>query len=170
MDIKPGPAFELVDALLDYNRDTGQLHWKDKPPRGRIAGDIAGTRSKDGYVRLHIHRQSYSAQRIAVLLVTGRYPLSQVHFKNEDRSDLRWSNLICDDSSYVRLRQSALVRGKRLRWDAREKKWAVFCSEGKCTGVYSSYADAAAVYNFETRSETTTVVNDFCSSAQYQWR
>ena len=170
MSGKNGPAFELVDSMLDYNRNTGLLWWKKNRPKGRKDGEIAGTKGKDGYIRIHINRQSYSAPRIAVLLETGQYPLTQVHFKNDNRSDMRWDNLVCGDSGYVRQSESARIRGERLRWDARQGKWAMFCSEGKHLGYFSSYADAAAAYSESMRSGAKEVVNEFWSCAQYQWR
>jgi len=165
---RPGPTYETVSKLLSYNPKTGDIRWKEGCPRGRVPGQIAGTKDKHGFVRIHINRQSYSAQRLAILIVTGTYPLNQVHFENENRSDLRLDNLICGDPGYVRKRDAARLRSERLKWDYENKAWAVLLPDMD-PSYYSSYADAATAYNTQMAAGKREDVNEFGTSAQYVW-
>ena len=164
----PGPTYETISKFLNYNPETGDIRWKEGCPRGRVPGQIAGTKDKHGFVKMHIIRRPFGRGRLAILLETGTYPLTQVHFENENRSDLRLENLICGDPGYVRQRDAARLRGERLKWDNEKKVWAVLLPDME-PSYYSSYADAATAYNIQIAVGKREDVNEFGTTAQYVW-
>jgi HNH endonuclease len=57
-------------------------------------GGIAGSVNEIGYRIVQIAGRKFLAHRIAVLYVTGKWPKKKVTFRNGDKSDCRWKNLI----------------------------------------------------------------------------
>lgn len=92
MNARVDLTFNDVAAILDYNQETGILHWK--VARGpRPAGGVAGHPHGNGYIRVQINRYGYFAHRLAWLLTTGAWPSDQVDHINGCRGDNRWCNL-----------------------------------------------------------------------------
>lgn len=93
------PTKAYVEKLLAYDPDSGVFRWRVDRLGGdggvRVyAGSIAGyIDSSTGYRKIGIDRKIYYAHRLAVLLMTGRWPQHQVDHENGDRSNLRWENL-----------------------------------------------------------------------------
>jgi hypothetical protein len=79
--------------LLTYDRATGLFHWLVRPSKRIRVGSIAGSKRRDGFIKIGIDKKSYLAQRLAVLHVTGKLPEGRIIFKSGDRSDARWRNL-----------------------------------------------------------------------------
>ncbi|EIC4908536.1 HNH endonuclease [Salmonella enterica subsp. enterica serovar Thompson] len=50
--------------LFTYNEETGRLHWKVKFCRKIKPGDVAGSKTGDGYWRINIHGRVFRAHRI----------------------------------------------------------------------------------------------------------
>ena len=96
------PAKKLRD--LFEIRD-GVLFWRERPRsdfRGgagwhnfnrQFAGQIAGTRTKEGRLNIKINGQDYKRARIVWALHNGCWPTSQIDHKNGDVSDDRIENL-----------------------------------------------------------------------------
>jgi hypothetical protein len=67
------PTQAVLQELFDYDRDTGIFRWR-KSTRGgrRLAGDIAGTRIKSGYVFISVGGLGqFGAHRLAWIYVHG---------------------------------------------------------------------------------------------------
>jgi hypothetical protein len=79
--------------LLTYNRATGLFRWLVRPSKRVRVGSIAGSKRRDGFIKIGIDKKSYLAQHLAVLHVTGKLPEGRIIFKSGDRSDPRWRNL-----------------------------------------------------------------------------
>jgi hypothetical protein len=107
---------EYVRSILHYSPDTGDLRWKWRPDRTLSwnavwAGTLAGTRTKSG-VRVKINYKPYAAHRLAVLIVTGKWPIDEIDHENLDKFDNRWGNLreaTHDENMWNRL---ALVKNR----------------------------------------------------------
>jgi hypothetical protein len=82
----------FVRSLLDYDANTGVLTWK--APRNKVgkAGDVAGSWS-DGYLKIAIRRQRYTAHRLAWLITHGEWPEGYIDHKDGNRSNNAIDNL-----------------------------------------------------------------------------
>lgn len=83
--------------LLHYDPETGIFTWRVNRygcnGACRVkAGDVAGTRAKDGRCRICIAGHSVRSHRLAWFYMTGEWPLLIDH-RNGDNSDDRWTNL-----------------------------------------------------------------------------
>ena len=96
----------LLDAdtarrLLSYNPKTGEFTWRVRDPvsRGakifntRFAGKKAGKILPDGYKYLSLYGKSFSAHRVAWLIMTGGWPDGFLDHINGERYDNKWINL-----------------------------------------------------------------------------
>ncbi|SKB62462.1 HNH endonuclease [Sphingopyxis flava] len=86
-------SFEQADTLLRYDPETGLFHWKVSRGGTARAGALAGSDHGDGYWAIKVCGRMYKAHRLAHLLMTGKWPPSEIDHKNRNRSDNRWSNL-----------------------------------------------------------------------------
>lgn len=91
----PPVTQERVRYLFRYSRKTGLFVRRAKSgPRSQAKlGEVAGHKSKKGYVVIKINENAYKAHRLAWLYVTGKWPEDQIDHKNHVRHDNRWKNL-----------------------------------------------------------------------------
>jgi hypothetical protein len=77
-----------------YCPESGGFTWRFSG-RGQTkrAGAPAGRLKPNGYVSLKVNGIEYYAHRLAVYLMTGRFPADQVDHVNGIRNDNRWVNL-----------------------------------------------------------------------------
>lgn len=76
----------LLKSQLSYDPDTGAFT--------RLkSGTKAGFDNGQGYVCISIEQAQYRAHRLAVLYMTGEWPVAEVDHINGIRSDNRWENL-----------------------------------------------------------------------------
>src|ERR1700735_5474446 len=83
---------ERLLQALKYERKTGLFFWKIRG-RGIRTGAEAGCTRSDGYVVITLDGRHYLAHRLAVVYVTGGWPLDEVDHRNTIKSDNRWRNL-----------------------------------------------------------------------------
>ena len=78
--------------LLSYDPSTGKWMWivrRSGPWPGREAGSPNAT----GHIQIKIDGIAYYAARLAVLYMTGAWPVSEVDHINRIPADNRWLNL-----------------------------------------------------------------------------
>lgn len=78
--------------VFEYIPETGHFLWKVAGKRRR-AGEVAGSKTSNGYIRLHVNGQYIKAHRAAWLYVNGHLPQDQIDHINRDRTDNRIENL-----------------------------------------------------------------------------
>lgn len=79
--------------LLDYNPETGVFIWRISRQGHRKAGDTAGYRQPNGYVKITLDQHRVMAHRLAWLYVHGAWPLQHIDHINGDPADNRLANL-----------------------------------------------------------------------------
>lgn len=112
------PAKEELQALLDYDPDTGVLTWKQRSGKyascfnRRYAGTPAGTLRSDGYIALKVKNVIYAAHRVIWAMVHDQWPECVRHI-NRDDADNRLDNLRAATRQEIN-HELALTRPPRL--------------------------------------------------------
>lgn len=78
---------------LNYNEKTGIFTRLKSFTRSVKIGDIAGTKTKQGYIRICVLNKEYLAHRLAFLYVKGYLPTMQIDHINNKKDDNSWENL-----------------------------------------------------------------------------
>lgn len=157
---KPFPKWMTRDYLwdiLDYNPETGFLHWKynpDKPKEWntRWVGKIAGKPDKAGYVRIRINfDHTYAAHRLAFYMMTGMQP-PEVDHEDLNRSNNRFKNLRAADEHKNQhnrpVSKNNILGHKGISWKADNGFYYRICVNYKTyrKGGFKTAEAAAAEY------------------------
>lgn len=129
-DKEAGLTLEEAHALLEYDPDTGAFYWRLKASPFVTAGAKAGTRRRDGYIRIRIQGREFAAHRLAWFMVHGEWPHPEVDHRNRDKTDNRLDNLRVVTSSGNKLnRDDAILAGygKGYSFHAKSGKWQAQC-------------------------------------------
>jgi hypothetical protein len=78
--------------ILKYQQDTGLFFWKIAPS-GRLAGQLAGSKDRQGYIRIKINNIKYAAHRLAWMYVHGNFPNNFIDHINGIKDDNRICNI-----------------------------------------------------------------------------
>lgn len=96
MKIKTLPKLDYIKDVINYEPDTGKFYWKKNRGGKALAGSIAGTLRKDGYIDIRLGGKKYLAHRIAWLYSYGSIPENSIDHINGNTADNRLINLrIC---------------------------------------------------------------------------
>jgi hypothetical protein len=80
-------------SLVHYDMTTG-VFTRIKSTCNRVkVGDVCGSLNTNGYLQVSIENRLYLLANLAVLYVTGSWPIGTVDHRNTIRTDNRWSNL-----------------------------------------------------------------------------
>ena len=136
MKAKPFTKEQIADLVenLEYNAETGQLHWtNNRSPKAR-AGMVAGGMKTTGYVAVLLNGKRYMAHRVVWLLAKGHDAPMEIDHIDGDKKNNKIENLrLCTRSQNVCARKyrtgNTGVRGLRERvrngwthYEARIKK------------------------------------------------
>jgi hypothetical protein len=108
MKPKKLPELSLLEKLFTYDKDTGIVTRKVSVSRNTKEGDLVGSKSDVGYLKVAVNGKSYPLSRICYKMHTKKEPLGEIDHINRNRVDNRASNLR-DVSSQV----NQLNRGAR---------------------------------------------------------
>lgn len=145
-----------LKEMLTYDRETGEFRWINGNGRNVSAGDIAGSKTRQGYIRIctgaRAHPRRYMAHRLAWLYEYGVMPAGQIDHVNRNKADNRIANLRVVDSAENRHnceKQANNTSGvKGVYWHKKTKKWqANIMVRGRRIplGYFESHNDAACV-------------------------
>lgn len=87
------PTIKRLREVLAYDPETGRLTWKIRMSQTVMAGDEAGSKDKNGYVRVKVDGIRVLAHRAIFAMVKGRWPKVDVDHDDRNRSNNRWLNL-----------------------------------------------------------------------------
>lgn len=79
--------------ILHYDGASGSFTWKVSPCNSVPCGSLAGSPTKDGYVKICIDRRFYRAHRLAWFYVYGVWPTCDLDHKDTVRSNNSINNL-----------------------------------------------------------------------------
>lgn len=156
---------EIANECLNYDQNTGAFLWKKRSRNwfksgasmnawnGRFSGKAAGSRSKNGYLRITISGTSYYCHRLAWLMVMGVWPQDEIHHVNGHPDDNRICNLMTasreENQQSLALRSNNTSGYTGVRWCKLRSKWKASISTGGVThniGSFQSKESAAKAY------------------------
>ena len=139
-----------LKELLHYDPVTG-IFTRAAPSKGAKIGDIAGSRYKDGYIRMWVNGARFRANRLAFLYMEGYFPEHQVDHIDRNPSNNIWSNLRHVGNSCNMLNRDVLSSNKTgvsgVSWYNRDLVFNVkVIYEGiqRHLGSYHDFVDAVA--------------------------
>ena len=147
------PPVERVQALLDYNPQTGRLHWKIAAAKWIKPGDEAGTYAKRA-IDVTIDRKSYRAHRLIWLLVNRHDPGAALvdhidgNYYNNKIENLRLTTTQ-ENACNQRRRIDNTSGYKGVSWDKNRNSWqaSIFVNQQRIfLGRYALKEDAYAAY------------------------
>ncbi len=124
-------SLERLRGVLNYNPLTGFFTWKVATNPSIMVGAVAGSKSRQGYIKIKIDRKIYMAHRLAWFYATEKWPRLLIDHKNRNKADNRIENLReasnSDNKCSAIVRRSGKYRGVYLyrptgRWQARITK------------------------------------------------
>jgi hypothetical protein len=141
---KPLPAADELWELFDYKPLTGQL--VRRRVQGRMKpGDIAGTLTANGYVKVAVNTKQYYAHRLVYMWVTGNdpYDLDLDHADANRTNNCFWNLRTCTrtENNFNRKAAGYVRVGNRY--------YARICVGGRqvvALGGYATPKEAEAAY------------------------
>ncbi|MFZ2190113.1 MAG: HNH endonuclease [Candidatus Magasanikiibacteriota bacterium] len=137
-----------LKELLSYDPYTGYFMWLI-PGSGRPKGRPAGGPSDRGYIQIPIEGKKYYAHRLAVLYMTGSFPLDVVDHVDRNPRNNSWSNLRpCTQQQNCWNKTQSTSGTKGVSFNTAARKWKVQLTiEHKYTylGLYETLEQAQTV-------------------------
>jgi len=128
-------TYHRARELFEYEPTSGLLTWRVSKGT-KNAGNVGGTMSRDGYIRVQADKHTHLVHRIAFLLMIGEWPDFEIDHINGIPTDNRWSNLrhVTRDENAKNLKRYANNKSgfKGVCWHERLRKWQVRIN---CNGV-----------------------------------
>jgi hypothetical protein len=140
--------------VLDYDPATGIFRWKVALSFRTRVGQIAGSNHGNGYLEIGINGESYYANRLAWLYMTGEWPKGHVDHRDLNRRNNRWDNL--RDATHG---QNVQNSGPR-RHNASGYKGVTLLKSKKWHARIMANRKLHILGNFATKSEAVTAYNE----------
>jgi len=141
-----------LKELLEYNKNTGEFHWKASPNNCTKINSKAGYLRSSGYIGIKIDYKMYQAHRLVWLYTYGKFPKGDVDHINRVRNDNRIENLR-DVSRSLNSRNSSVSQLNTsgfsgVFWNKRANKWVSHITYGgkqRHLGYFKKIEDAIKV-------------------------
>lgn len=80
--------------MLSYDPASGSLTWRNKSAAATVIGSEAARKpAKNGHRSISIDGKDVLAQRLAFVLMNGKFPAGRLSFKDGNKLNLKWENL-----------------------------------------------------------------------------
>ncbi len=142
---------EQLRSILDYDPETGIFTWKVGSANQVKAGNIAGSPTGLGYLRIRVQRRGYQAHRLAWLYMCSNWPKDQIDHINRIRTDNRIANLrevTNKQNQQNRSKPSSNTSGyPGVYWCKRSSKWQAYITHNQKKvhlGCFTDREDAIA--------------------------
>lgn len=144
---------ERAREVLVYNPDTGGMLWRISR-KGVVAGAPVGSVDPGTrYLRVRIDYKLYYVHRLAVLIMTGRFPSARTDHRDLDKLNNKWEN-IREANSTQNQGNRGLDRNntsgfKGVSWCKERGMWEAYITincRKKNLGRFDKKEDAAAAY------------------------
>lgn len=147
---------EILKYYLYYEPDKGTFVWLRPKSKKLKRGNLAGAFSR-GYIHIRVHNGEYTAQRLVVLYMTGKWPDYTVDHINLNPSDNRWCNLR-DVPHSINCANSPAKRKRTygVYWDSARANWrAQGWDKGKSVFLGRFFSKELAIKAVNNYMETT---------------
>jgi len=141
----------MLKELFEYNQSTGVFIRKVSTSNRVKVGEIAGTLTNHGYLKVYLNGKQHYLHRLAWLYVYGEDP-EQIDHINHNRSDNRISNLRDVTNAENHKNMSIYKKNKSgkhgVTWSKDRQKWVVNINvDGKriSLGRYKNLTEAISV-------------------------
>jgi hypothetical protein len=143
-----------LQELLSYDSDTGVFINNTQRASCVKIGDVTGSKSANGYVRITIDYKQYYAHRLAWLYVHGEFPKKELDHLNKIKVDNRIINLRLatrqENMQNISTPRSGTTSGFRgVSWSKLAKKWKTYIKingQAKHLGYFNTAEEASEVY------------------------
>lgn len=136
---------EYVRQVLDYNPETGDMIWRERPVthfrKGKHSaervrdmwnatwvGKIAGATGDQGRKLIRLDGHLYKAHRLIWLWMMGDWPDGEVDHRDLNKGNNRWTNLRlathAQNNMNKPLQKNNVSGLKGVSWSSRDKAWA----------------------------------------------
>jgi hypothetical protein len=145
------PSIEELRHLFELDPEAGLLRWRASPGAQVRAGDIAGSKNQQGYIRVGLRRKQYKVHQIIFALHNGRWPEMSIDHKNRIKTKNQPSNLREADAR-TQLRNRVLpntlgLMGVRRLKTGRFEARLTYSGHRWSLGHFTSDKDAARAYD-----------------------
>jgi hypothetical protein len=135
--------YSEIDKVIYYK--DGQIHWRSN-------NKVAGTKTKDGYIKVQINNVPYTAHRLAWCLVNKSIPVDkQIDHINRDKSDNRIDNLRLVDNRANALNKKCKGSNTGVRGVTKDRNYykVSFTIKGKAVhvGNFKCFEQAKEIAN-----------------------
>lgn len=141
---------ERLRQLVKYDPKTGVMTWLMARPKcspgTRVGRLVKGRR------QVFVEGRYYYVSVLAVVYMTGVWPVHDVDHRSRDKADDRWDNLRqatrSQNKANVQLQSNNKLRLKGVSWSDRDQiySWSVKCGDIRVRG--SSHCPAAAHFSY----------------------
>lgn len=137
---------EEILQLLKYDKDTGYFYWR--LPRGSMAkaGDLAGTDTGNGIIKINVNGRRYHRSHLVWFIETGKWPMDQILHNNRDRSNDWISNLREASIAEIHWNDKIKFDDEPDGLTQTEEGKTVVIFEKNCFGVFKSRLTAEQMY------------------------
>lgn len=130
---------EIAHRSLMYDPLSGVISWRLTCSSSAPAGSPAGSKDRNGYIRVSLGGRKYLAHRLAWMLAHGDWPHGQIDHINGLRTDNRIANLrdvSASENQQNRHRAQGANRFPWVSWKRAERRWrAAFNVAGRTITV-----------------------------------